>query len=105
MSLTFLFLNKNLKVVRYSLQVTPHAMAMLISYTIKPVLSEHIQQDILLAFFQTGGCLLLNESSAESSFLHYFLSAISNHRSIAIFMSPEWLKNGLTVVFTRRALA
>ena len=32
----------------------------------------------------TGGCLLLNESSAESScmsFLHYFHAAISNHLS------------------------
>ena len=49
--------------------------------TIKPVLSDHIQQDIFLAF-QIGGCLLLHESSAESScmsFLHYFHSAISNH--------------------------
>ena len=35
-------------------------------YTTKPVLSDHIKQDILFAF-QTGGCLLLNESSAESS--------------------------------------
>ena len=46
---------------------------------------------IILAF-QTGGCLLLHESSAESScmsFLHYFHSAISNHLSIANSMSPE----------------
>ena len=44
--------------------------------------------------FQTGGCLLLHESSAESSctsFLHYFHSAISNHPSIAISMSPKWM--------------
>ena len=34
--------------------------------TVKPVLSEHIKQDIFWAF-QTGGCLLLHESSAESS--------------------------------------
>ena len=34
--------------------------------TVKPVLSDHIKQDIFLAF-QTGGCLLLHESSAESS--------------------------------------
>ena len=34
--------------------------------TIKPVLSDHIKQDIFLAF-QTGCCLLLNKSSAESS--------------------------------------
>ena len=54
-------------------------------------LCYHIQQDIFLAF-QTGGFLLLHESSAESSclsFLHYFHSAISNHLSIAISMSPE----------------
>ena len=49
--------------------------------TVKPVLSDHIKQDIFLGF-QTGGSLLLHESSAESSsmsFLHYFHSAISNH--------------------------
>ena len=51
--------------------------------TVKPVFSDHITQDICLAF-QTGGCLLLPESRAESS-------AISNHLSIAISMSPEWV--------------
>ena len=60
-------------------------------YTVKPVLSNHINPDIFLAF-QTGGCLLLHESSAESmSFLHYFHSAISNRLSKAISMSPEWM--------------
>ena len=47
-------------------------------HTVKPVLSDHIQQDI----FWAGGCLLLHENSAESScmsFLHYFHSAISMH--------------------------
>ena len=34
--------------------------------TVKPMLSDHIKQYIFLAF-QTGGCLLLHESSAESS--------------------------------------
>ena len=51
--------------------------------TVKPVLSDHIQQGIFLAF-QTGGCLLLYESSAESScmsFMDYFHTAISNHLS------------------------
>ena len=51
--------------------------------TDKPVLSDHIKQYIFLAF-QTGGCLLLYESSVEStcmSFLHYFYTAISNHLS------------------------
>ena len=33
---------------------------------------------------------MLHESSAESS-LHYFHSAISNHLSIAISMSPKWM--------------
>ena len=62
------------------------------------MLSDHIKQDIFLAF-QTGGCLLLDESIAESSciLLHessvesYFHSAIGNHLSIAISMSPEWV--------------
>ena len=61
--------------------------------TVKPVLSDHIKQDTCLAF-QTGCYLLLHESNAESScrsFLHYFHSAISNHLSIAISMSPEWM--------------
>ena len=55
-----------------------------ITSTVKTVLSNHIKQDIFLAF-QTGGCLLLHESSAESSrrsFLHYFHAAISNHLSV-----------------------
>ena len=59
---------------------------------VKPMLSDHVQQDICWAF-QTGGCLLLYESSAESScmsFLHYFHKAISNHLSekpeICIFL-------------------
>ena len=34
-------------------------------YTVKPVLSIHIKQDIFLAF-QTGDCLSLHESIAES---------------------------------------
>ena len=36
-------------------------------YTVKPVLNDPIKQDIFLAF-QSGGCLLLHESSAESSY-------------------------------------
>ena len=31
---------------------------------VKPVLSDHIKQDTFLAF-QTGGCSLLHESSAQ----------------------------------------
>ena len=59
---------------------------------VKPALSDHIKQDIFLAF-QAGGCILLHESSAESScsFLCYFHTVISNHLSIVIFMSPEWM--------------
>ena len=65
------------------------------------MLRDHIQQDIFWAF-QTGGCVLLHESSAESScmsFLHYFHTAISNHLSekpeICFFI---WsLNTGLTV--------
>ena len=55
--------------------------------TVKPVLSDHIQQYIFVDF-QTGGYLLLLESNAESlCFLCYFHSSISNHMSIAISMS------------------
>ena len=51
----------------------------------------------------TGGCLLLHESSAESScmsFLHYFHAAISNHlsekpKNMSCFTWP--LDIGLTV--------
>ena len=32
--------------------------------TVKPVLSEHIKEEIVLAF-QTGGCLLLHDSSLQ----------------------------------------
>ena len=36
--------------------------------TVKPVLSDnHIKHDMFLVF-QTGGCLLLHESSAESTY-------------------------------------
>ena len=49
-------------------------MKTLVFYTVKPVLSDHIKQDMFLAF-QKGcclllheiSCLLLHESSAESS--------------------------------------
>ena len=58
--------------------------------TVKPVLSDHILQQGIFLAFQTAGCLLLHESRAES-FLYYFQSAISNHLSIAISMSPEWM--------------
>ena len=57
--------------------------------TVKPLLSDHIKQAMFWAF-QTGDCLLLNESSAERycgrTFLRYFHSAISNHLSISMSM-------------------
>ena len=59
--------------------------------TVNPVLSDHIKQDIFFFAFQTGGRSLLNESSAESSVLRHFHSAISNHLSKVISMSPEWM--------------
>ena len=49
---------------------------------------------IYISCCQTGGCLLLYESSAESScisFLHYFHSAISSHLATANSMSPGWM--------------
>ena len=77
----------------FYLRLSTGLVFLIAMYTVKPVLSDHIKQYISLAF-QTGGWLLLNESSAESScmsFLHYFHSAISNQLSIAIAMSPEWM--------------
>ena len=44
--------------------------------------------------FQTGGCLWVHDSSAESCttfMLHYFHSAISNRLSVVISMLPEWI--------------
>ena len=38
--------------------------------TVKPVFRDHIKQYIFLAF-QTGGCLLMYESTAESSYLSF----------------------------------
>ena len=61
--------------------------------TVKSVLNDHMKQDLCLAF-QTGGCLLLHESSVQSScrrFLCHFHSAVGNYLSIAISMSPEWI--------------
>ena len=77
--------------------ITNHVIKRLRCITVKPVLSDHVKQDMFLAF-QTGGHLLLNESSAES--FRYFHSTISNHLSITISMSPEWTvaKTGLTVL-------
>ena len=47
---------------------------------VKPVLSDH--KTIHIFGFQTGGCLLLHESSAKS-FLQYF------HSAIAMSMLPD----------------
>ena len=51
------------------------------------------------------GCLLLNEVTQKAptgAFSITFIQQISNHLSIAIFMSPDgWsLKTGLTVLIT-----
>ena len=48
--------------------------------TVKLVLSDCMKQDIYLAF-QTGGCLLLPESSAESSCMSFYaLLSFSNEQ-------------------------
>ena len=51
-----------------SIQVTVILMhkLLMIYIIVKPVLSNHMKHDICLAF-QTSGCLLLHESSAESN--------------------------------------
>ena len=70
--------------------------------TVKPVLSDPIKQDKFLAV-QTGGCLLLHESRAESScmsFLHYFHSAIKAtacQYKFPCHLNGWLLKTGLTV--------
>ena len=60
----------------------PHLVAVRQDSTGKPVLSDHIKQDLFVSF-RTGGWL------SSHSFLLYFHAAISNHLSIAIFSSPE----------------
>ena len=61
--------------------------------TVKPVLSDHIKQDIFWLFRQVVAycCMKVVQKSSCRSFLRYFHSAISNHLSIAISMSPEWM--------------
>ena len=57
--------------------------------TIKPVLINHIIQDIFCLL--VGGCLLLHERSAESSF---------SYKHQFTWHLNEWsLKTGLTVCF------
>ena len=51
----------NSKVLGY-----PSATHIQLNITVRPVLNDHLKQDIFLAF-QTGVCLLLNESRTESS--------------------------------------
>ena len=67
---------------------------------VKNLLSGILQSNLCLAtilnmtyFGFSDDCLLLHESSAENSMisLRYFHSAISNHPSIAISRSPEWM--------------
>ena len=53
------------------------------------MLSDHIKQDIFLAY-QAGSCVLLYESSAEArAFLYYFRSAISDQMSTMVSWSFE----------------
>ena len=67
--------------------------------TVKPVLSDHIKQDIFFFFFRqvVASCYMkvvqkgLPAGAFSRSFLHYFHSAISNHLSITISMSTEWM--------------
>ena len=66
------------------------------------MLSNHIKPDIFLAF-QTGGCLLLHESSAKAPAGFSALLSFSNLLSIAIIMSPEmngWSLKTSLIVFT-----
>ena len=56
---------------------------------VKPVFSNHIKQDIFLAY-QTGGCLLLHESSAQSSTLLSF-------SNVHVTLNRWSLKSGKTL--------
>ena len=69
---------------------------------VKPVLSDHIKQDIFLAF-QTGGCLLLHESSAESlcmSFCTPFIQQLATtcQQQFPCVLNGWSLETDLTVV-------
>ena len=55
-----------LKPLTSSSPLCKYAPGACLIYTVKPVLSDYIVQDLILVF-KTGGRLLLHERSAESS--------------------------------------
>ena len=57
--------------------------------TVRPVLSDHIKQDIFWLFRQVVAYCCMIVVQKAHAFLHYFHSAISSHLSIAISISPE----------------
>ena len=59
------FLDRSIRKLVSRIPVKPYILEKILNL-VKPVLSDHIKQDIFLAF-QTGDCLLLHESGAESS--------------------------------------
>ena len=63
------------------------------TFTVKPVLSDHIKQDIFLAFqggcFDNNCCMKVVQKALPYMYLH--AAIFSNHLSIAISMSPEWM--------------
>ena len=72
-------------------------------YTTKPVLSDYIKQYIFLAF-QTVGCLLLHESSADISCILHELSALLSYSNKQPPVSSDFdmtFKRGLTVLVFR----
>ena len=58
--------------------------------TVNPVLSDQ-QHDIFWLFRQVVAYCCMKVVQIAHAFLHYFHPAISNHLSIAISMSPEWM--------------
>ena len=75
-------------IVTINLQLYKLVLISIPPNTVKPVFIDHIKQGIFLAF-QTGGCLLLHESSAEKALLSFSNNHLSDR--IAISMSPEWM--------------
>ena len=69
-------------------------------FAVKPVLSDHIKQDIFLAI-QAGGCLLLHESRAQE------LSALLSfsNKQPPVYSDYGWShKTGLTVCHSPQEL-
>ena len=57
--------------------------------TVKPVFINHIKQDICLLFRQVVAYCCMKV--VQKALLRYFRSAMSNHLSIVISMSTEWM--------------